>query len=327
MIAIKKLYLISTILLIGCSGYKTNSYCNKGLVLEDISPAKHIKGGEIAKGSELNGSDGLQLTDDYIIVSFPDRENIYSAFDLNGKFLLEFGQMGYAENEFLTCQLNKQHWGNSFVVNDVNAGQLRVVDLEKTLADRVTSVNKHIKTGAYSTNAQVLPDESILFLQQVEDNFKLIIKRQGNVKLEKDMYEPTPFPFPAYHCFSCVNSDGKILAFPMVYINQVNFYDLSTNDKYSVSLYDAPATYDNDNCHIYYCSVCSDGKYIYALFMNQSLEDSFDKFQKSEIHQFDFRGNLIQTYLCNEYLIDIDVSNSGIIYGLGCNEILYKYEM
>ena len=61
--------------------------------------------------------------------------------------------------------------------------------------------------------------------------------------------------------------------------------------------------------------------------MNQSLEDSFDKFQKSEIHQFDFRGNLIQTYLCNEYLIDIDVSNSGTIYGLGCNEILYKYEM
>ena len=54
MIATKKLYLISTILLIGCSGYKTNSYCNKGLVLEDISPAKHIKGVEVAKGSELN---------------------------------------------------------------------------------------------------------------------------------------------------------------------------------------------------------------------------------------------------------------------------------
>lgn len=322
------LYLfLCSVLLLGCSDYHKNTYCDKGIVLEDCPPIKILKGVVFAEGDALNGSDGLQLTSDYLLVSFSDRKKMFSIFDFNANYLMEFGEKGHSENELMTCQLNKQYKDNSVVINDVNEGQLKVFNIDKTICHNTAILEKYIKTGSYSTNALLLPNESLLYIQQVEDNFKLILKKKGDVTKEVDLFNPNTMPFPTYHCLSCINKEGTILALPMVYTNQVNFYDLSTDEKYSISLYNAPMAYDDNNCHIYYCSVCTDGKFVYALYMNQTLEDSFYQHKNSEIHVFDFKGNLMHTYTCKEYLMDIDIAFDNCLYGLSCDEIVYKYEM
>ena len=58
----------------------------------------------------------------------------------------------------------------------------------------------------------------------------------------------------------------------------------------------------------YYCNITASRNYVYALYMNQTYDDSYEVEKPMEIHVFDWSGRHIRTYATREYIWRISVS-------------------
>ena len=85
---------------------------------------------------------------------------------------------------------------------------------------------------------------------------------------------------------------------------------------------------DEDKQMNYYTGITTTSKYVYALYMNQSREEAFDKEQPTEIHVFDWDGNFVKKLVANEYLYSITVNaNDNAIYACDMEGNVYRYEL
>lgn len=170
-------------------------------------------------------------------------------------------------------------------------------------------------------------DSDVLSLQQTYNNF-ILHRASSMFPLHLNLYTPFSPSFPTYQSRLCADNECKRVAMPMIYVNQVNFYDFNTQTRKSISVYkDASINTANTSERVYYCGACSDETKVYALYMNQDNEDSYEKRQPTEIHVFSFDGNFIRRFAVREYLIDIVCDNKGNLYGLNLDNEIYKYQL
>lgn len=78
----------------------------------------------------------------------------------------------------------------------------------------------------------------------------------------------------------------------------------------------------------YYCKLSGNDEYVYALYMNQTYEDSFAKPKEMEIHVFSWDGKLEKILKVKEYLLTIAVDDENkFLYGRDNNNNIFKYQL
>lgn len=284
-----------------------------------------LRGERILYGDTLPGVLGIVVADKYILTISDERTPLFTVLTKNGNRVADFGHKGHAANEFTTTSILKQYTEDGCVIaDDVNANKLKLIDLHKTIEEKRTVVKRNIKMPPASLETWYVDDDKQIVLQQHADNF-LLYRNGTSINDAKRLYEPHTPAFPLYHSRLCANSSGQKVALPMMYMDRINFYDFEKDCLSAVSLYGAPASTDNE-LHVYYCSTCTTSDKVYALYMNQSNEDSYDVAKEMEIHVFDFDGVYVGRCAVQEYIIDIDCDDENL-YGKNLEGDIYKYTL
>lgn len=284
-----------------------------------------LRGERILNGDTLPGVVGVVVADKYILTVSDERTPLFTVLTKNGTRVVDFGHKGHATSEFTTTSILKQYTKDGCIVaNDINANKLKLIDLHKTIEEKRTIVEQTIEMPPASLESWYVDSDKQIVLQQHADNFSLL-QNGKSIKDSKKLYEPHAPAFPLYQSKLCASSNGRKVALPMMYMDKVNFYDFEKDCLSSVSLYGAPTSTENE-LHVYYCSTCTDGEKVYALYMNQSIEDSYAVPKNMEIHVLDFDGVYLGRYVVQEYIIDIDCDDENL-YGLDLEGNIYKFTL
>lgn len=300
----------------------------KGNVESVIKPEdtmETIQGKRIVCEDTFPGILDVVVADKYLVTISNNRTPLFSVLTKDGTHVSDFGYKGHSNSEFMTCSLLKQYTKDGcLVADDINANKFKLIDLHKTIEEGKTVVKRDIKMPPASLESWYVDDETQIVLQQVMDNF-LLYHNGDRIKNAKRLYEDHTPSFPIYHSRMCVNSTGRKVALPMFYMDRINFYDFKTDRLSSVSLYGAPDSSDKE-LHVYYCSTCTDGDKVYALYMNQSSEESYRLPKSMEIHVLDFEGAYIGRFSVSEYLTHISCDGE-FLYGVERSGDIYRYKL
>lgn len=303
----------------------TKQYNNDvSAVMPDDKP-ETLDGMRILHGDTLPGILGVVSTDNYIVTISDDRDPIFTVLTKDGTRVADFGHKGHSDAEFLTTSVLKQYTTDGcVVVNDVNAARLKLIDMHNTVKEQRTVLKQCLRMPPASLEAWFVDQDRQIILQQHTDNF-LLYNKGDRIKDAKRLYDDHTPAFPLYQSRLCANSSGQKVALPMMYIDRVNFYDFETGKLSSVSMYGTSTTSDDD-MHVYYCSTCTDGNKVYALYMNQSDDDSYEVQKAMEIHVFNFDGGYIRRFSVPEYIVDIDCDEENL-YGVDFDGNIYRYPL
>ena len=258
----------------------------------------------------LSVDDVMFFNDMFIIQSLETSTSVFNLFDLNGRMVSHFGNIGRAENEFSEgASLYGQYDSRHIYVNDVNAAAIKFIDIPASAEQGRCIVTGKIPTTERVINAVVLDDSSLVYEQMSADNFRLNIRpaNEPDPTMQIDLYVPSDDPFGTYRSFMRVNLSKRIVALAMNRMNQINFISLDNGKRASSSLYEPPVLPDERQMR-YYCNITASRNYVYALYMNQTYDDSYEVEKPMEIHVFDWSGRHIRTYATREYIWRISVS-------------------
>ena len=112
--------------------------------------------------------------------------------------------------------------------------------------------------------------------------------------------------------------------------NQVNFLNINTGFRRAVRITNGNEySRDGDKQRYqYYCGITTNFQYVYALYMNQTLDDAFEKRKNMCIHVFDWKGNYIKSLQTKDYIIKISVDKKNEwMYALDNDGRVYRYPL
>lgn len=331
--------LISIIILLSCSE-KQNSYFSENnyncLVLNEKSA---LKGEKII--DNLIGINDFDIVDDYIILTTPQEKYIIQIYNLLGDSISAFGIKGNGPNDLINCQLNGQkekRGGESFIwINDISSAKLKELNITESITSNSCVFDKDIRTYPYSSNAFYINDSLIIIEYMSENNYQMTSLNpilETEIKSEQ-LYKPSfGGVFSYYKSLWRISDDSKKMVSAMYSINEINFLDRILNYRFSCligSLVSENEIVDPETKlekHTYYCDLKTTNKYIYALYMDQPYEISYEKEKPMEIHVFNWKGEFIKHYIVSEYILRIAVNNyDNVIYGLAQDSAIYKYDI
>lgn len=320
------LLLFATQLLLCCNRIKKSSYCDNHMVLR-YQPVDTINGELFIIGDSVPGVVGIVATPQQLITIHDDVPYYFTAFAYNGRKLLSFGTKGHSANEFLTNDLLKQYTHDGcLVLNDVNSRQLKFINIGQTITSQHICIAKVENTEPASLAAWNCGEKDNIIIQQLPSNF-MLLRTGEKYKIKMELYESFSPSFPIYQSLLCVDKKGENIAMPMIYMNQINFYSFKDEKRKSVSMYVNAHSPNEGSTHTYYCSVCTDGSLIYALYMDQEESEAYSTPKSMEIHIFDYNGNIKRVLACPQYVVDIDCDTDKYLYGLDIDGNIYRYEI
>ena len=324
------IFLFFTVSFMGC--HKNSDYfCDNHRVISNPEDSIALISELLVLPDSAAGTDYIYSVGNYIVATSYDRnDGIFAVYDSFGTFLGRFGSFGRASNEFSRgMRPNGQYLNGELFVNDVNFNELKAINIQLSLDSAICVVNKIFKTGNRAMASFYLNDDEVLFEQETYDSYRIVVadRNTKSVKRKVNLYKPCDNPFSAYADIAVISPNKDKLVLAMRFLNQVNFLSLKDNKRVSVSLYeDASICEDESKGREYYCDLTANSDYIYALYMNQSHDDAYEKVKPMEIHVFDWNGNFIKKIIVNEYITRISISASGTLYGCDLDDHIYKYK-
>ncbi len=312
----------------GCNS-ETSCFSENHKTYKDNLKIEDCSGELIAEDIFL--THGIACVGDYLVACSANREKLIFVYSLDGGFIGSYGLKGRASNEMLGIRFNGQVESSQSLLYtvDVNNRKLISIDLKSSITQDKLVMSRKYTTLPYGVNSFLLDDSSVLVEQQDDNNYRLNVLKGEEVDSTEELYlTPTSDPFEKYFSFCAISPNRKKLAWAMSYINQINILDLASRKRISRSIYLKPTMSNSDNLWVYYCNITVTDNYIYALYMNQSEDDSYSELQKSEIHVFNWDGKHIKNIVVDEYLyfFDVDDSDSNI-YALDNERNLYRYKI
>lgn len=313
-----------------CSEKAINCFTDNYDFIQKPQTQTDIESKELVLEDGNKDVSNLFVINDFLLVKNSNNsKNLLSVYDLTGKKYGAFANLGKARNEFTRgMSLTAQFDGKAFCVNDVNTASLKEIDLKASLDSNKCVVKNVFSLGPRTMNSFYINDTLVVCEQETRDNYGLFLINPQNKKVisKKKIYEPHKKPFNVYNSRMVINKEKNKVAFAMRFVNQVNFMSLDSDWRKAVSLYDNAAMAKREKRE-YYCDIATDGKYVYALYMNQTLDDAFEKEKDMEIHVMDWNGNLVKVLHSKEYLVKLAVDSNGTLYGTDLDSNVYKYEM
>ena len=330
------LLFVAVVVLFSCTSNEKGFFGEDHILIPEVKEQTSIEPKLILPTDTLTTVGSIVAFNDGIIAkaSSDCKGKVFSVYDSKGKHLGAFGTVGHANDEIVPgTVMVGQYDAHTLCLNSVNTAELKFVDVDKSLKEGRCIVTRTVPTAPRVINAFCLDDSTLLFEQETPGNYQLCERKIGSSEEKsQDMYRRVKDAFDTYRSFMAVNRNRKILVSAMQWLNQVNFTKLDGDSIYckSVSLYADAQTpiEDEDKQMNYYTGITTTSKYVYALYMNQSREEAFDKEQPTEIHVFDWDGNFVKKLVANEYLYSITVNaNDNAIYARDMEGNVYRYEL
>lgn len=324
--------------LIGCRKNGANEiYFTKNIDIVRIDTIEKYELSGTCFVSDMIGIEGIELTNNYIVLTSQDTDSLINIYNLNGNKIKSFGKRGQGPNDFINTILNGQHEDGYIWINDVSMALLKRINIPASLATTQCVIDKHFYTRPRSANAFVLNDSSIISEEMTDDNYVLKrVTQEGETILDEKMYEINiRSPFSYYKSSMCINEGKNVLCAAMHSINQVNFYNYSTKKRKSVSLgnvntRDEIVTNNDTGIEdwVYYAFTYATPHFFYSLYLNQSYEDAYEKEKKVEIHIFTPTGNLVRIIKLDKYILRFAIDNNDkTLYGIYDDSTIYKYNL
>lgn len=325
-----KIYYLLLCLLVcfGCSN-NFNCFSENNYVIKEINVAKPVTSELFL--NDVHGIFQMICIDDYLVVTYSKGDRLYSIYDKNKTMLNASGVKGHAYNEFLDLMLNGQKNNNGFWVNDVNGKLLAFIDLHKTINEGKNYTERKIQTAPRSVNNFYCGDSLMIYEQETADNFMLnYVNLSDNSTIKTvELYKPNEHPFQAYFGLSKISPSSDKMVWAMQSTNQINILDLHTEKRISVSAYNKPIEFNpNNERWVYYCDTQVDSNYIYALYMNQSADDSYSVKKNMELHILNWDGKFICKIDIKEYIVGIAIDDvNNCFYGRDINDNILRYDL
>lgn len=331
---IGKLFLYAFIIaLSSCTDTETNCFCENYEVVKHPKSTKKLTAELILSGDTLLDVGRIFCIDDKLLdVNAKNKNAVFTVYDTNGICVGSFGKAGRTRNEFTGGTVVTQQFENGKLwINDVNKAMLTRINLNVSLDSSTCVVDKEMVTAGRVINAFYVNDSTILYEQETMDNYRVYVYNtlQGKAVKQYDLYTPCRDAFGVYYSYMLLHPNKNKLVAAMATLNQVNFLTVKDGKRKAVSLYEKSVLEkDHEKRKQYYCDVTATADRIYALYMNQSKEESFDKPKPMEIHVFDWDGNFKERLLVGEYIFNIAVNEKGqYLYGLNLDNNVYKYKL
>lgn len=167
------------------------------------------------------------------------------------------------------------------------------------------------------------------------------LKEGGDVVQTWRLYDVSGPTETTWTSATLFDPQGKRIAFPMSFINKVNFLNLSDGTSFSVTPEGETLLPDlvrvnsesrkGDKRKAWYCGGCADKKYVYTSYKDGVCDNRyFEPDEKSRIRVFSWDGSLVRDYSVKANLhgrcLCVDAEHH-LLYGLSGNGILYTYQL
>ncbi len=324
----KHLFLLATVLILtACAQKDPNPFCDNTVIvsLDDKYDERH--GSLIISGDTLPAVNNLIIVNDMLIADMEDNNGRLQVFTLDGKRIGKFGKLGRSDNEYTSGMSFIGQPDNRYLyLKDVNKSLIVILDLDSLKDNGKVIYKRTVKSFPRVLNAFISEDSNLIYEHEIPGSYALTSRNidNGDELWEEILYEPTDDPFSKYHSYMVMNDKKKKIVSAMRFRNQINFLDLDTKERKSFSVKSDNVPDNNPEGHEYYCDIKANDDNIYALFMNQSMEDSYLVEKPMEIHEFDWDGNFIRKIPVSEYIVKIAVARNGNLYGKDLQGNIYK---
>lgn len=276
---------------------------------------------------------------DYLIFSEPKLPYLLSSYNFKTHAFKRFLRKGQGVNEAINIQtLGQLNNDNSFYAHDVMSQSIflfSINDLSETIEKDSLPSSYNVSSLAY--------DDNLAFYMIVGDSARFVVKHDDNfVSLGEMPKVDDILPQVLSQSLqgpSLVSFENKKLAWFSVYGDIMEIYNYSNpNNIYLVksSVVNLPVYSKSSernsgvlalNTKLSVSSVTSDGKYIYALYNENKIEDAVKKgddiFFCKKILVFDWEGNPVKILNVDRQLRSITYrKEDGKLYCLGLAENL-----
>ena len=318
------LVLLAVLIICSCSE-NSSFFCENHKIINPTDSPDTLTGELIVSADTVDHIVGITANKNYLVATMDNSDKMYMVLSKNGEKQFCFGKKGHAGNEFKTSARAKQLLENNrLIVNDVNAQTTHIVCLDDAKDPANFKFEADLATPIAGLEVWYAGDSDLILLQQTNDNF-VLTRTSSEYKSNVELFKPNIPSFPNYQSLLTANANSTCIAMPMVHLNQINFFDFTHSQKKSVSLYEDAKMPETRLPGTYYCSACTDGNLVYALYMNQNSKDSYSTEKSMEIHVFDYDGNYKGRKILPEYVVNITIDKDGFLYGLNHEGNIYKY--
>jgi hypothetical protein len=330
------LWLLIPLVLVSCS--RATFFGDDAIAIEGFENEKKLIGTKLI--NEVYGYFDIACTEKYIVLFSRQREHLFCIYTLNGDSLGCFGNRGQGPNDMInTRYCGQKSDNNSLWITDVSNARLCALNIEQSLNEKQCVFDEVLTETPHSINAFICNDTLLISEQMQSDNYCLIITNILNQRIvsENKLYKyPSQNVFSTYKSIWRIHPDGEKMASAMYSINMINLLDLTDNSRKSLIINPPVKRLDeivDKNTRLekwtYYIDLDVTDEYIYALYCNQSQEDSYEVEKEMEVHVFDWQGNAIYKYIVSQYITAISVDEiQHCLYGLAENdERVYKYPL
>ena len=188
--------------------------------------------------NDMIGIGNFETTNQYLCLFTTPLDTLFHLYSLDGSYLAAFGIKGQGPNDFGSVRANgikNTEQGQEYLwINDVNAASLKRLNITESIKKNQCIVDSIIRITPMSINAFYSNNHSIIQEIMTPNNFELVIKKNEEVQKEELYKINTPHPFNTYKNTMRHNSDLNMLISAMVSINQINFLNLRTKERYSI---------------------------------------------------------------------------------------------
>lgn len=340
---IKTLSIIAFIAIILSSCTEQTLYFSESLNnydYNDVERSEECTGEPII--DDAMGAYSLNVVDTIICLANRQRDKLFSLYNLSGDSIVSIGRYGQGPADFTNNRMNRQNIVLDKIAGlwiiDVNSAVLKRLNLSTCINTRNSSIDSIIAIRPMVKNAFIVGDTLVQEIM-ANGNFDISLSTVNGGKLlfDEPLYRHTVDTselFTFYDGTMGVSPDGRYLVIAMLSINQVNILELSTGQRSAVSVGGVKGpdyVLNRENMlpvWTYYSDVSLGDKYIYALYENQPYSIGDNKNNNSELHIFDYAGNIVRIIPLGRFLYAISYSKkNNSIYGLDDNETIWKYNM
>ncbi|MDR1582930.1 MAG: TolB-like 6-bladed beta-propeller domain-containing protein [Prevotellaceae bacterium] len=337
----KIVHLLFFTLLIGCEENKGSKL--QEIVYEDITslPKQEIRFEKKNIGERLMVPRRIWIEDSVLIVNDQGYSDGFLRFYsmTSGRFLAKFGTIGPGPYEYVIPRFTKIR--DSIIVISVN-GRCTFLSIRDLANNDFLCTSLILKDKVYYSSNYFFPIKDTLFIATMTSEYQFFLYNNrlnttikvNNYPLAERKNNVSDFclNMMVYDAFYTIKPDKEKLIvayknYPIVDIIQpLDFTTLRIEFRNKIHNHYKVIDQMNvqfENQHIQYTFAYCTDKYFYLLYQNATKEMLEQNENKSEIHVFDWNGNLIKRYVSDLSIYNLAVSNNNdYLYALGLDENL-----
>lgn len=331
---------IAIIFLCRCNVRKPLFSNDVRVLRDEFEISDTIKGDKLAI-TGIYSISSIICFDEYLLVLTPRANKVFNVLSFNGEIVSQFGTIGRTNDEIVNCQYNGQTEkigsDNCVWIHDMSKSRMVLIDVDQSIRNGKMVIIKEINTSSTSVFCFRANDSVFISEQLIGNNYELLKHNllsntySSNLLYNNDAEDA----FSLFKTIWRFDSNRNRMVGVMQSLNQINFYSLDDQQRYSIvigeqctekdKIIDAETGLERKTT---FCDLEMTDSSLYALYMNQDYKDAYEKSKPQEILIFDSDGKLNRVIRLNEYIIDIAISVNGeILYGITPYDEIYSYKL